>query len=452
MNTLNTHFIYQALEIEVQGHYVDIQRVVIDSRIVQQGDLFVAIKGKNLDGHDYVDVALAAGAVLCLVDREDYRHHQNCIYVTDTIKALGQLAACWRQIVNPNLQVIAITGSSGKTTVKEMVTSILQHTLGSESVLATQGNFNNHIGLPLTLLQLQSHHQFAVIEMGMNHLGELDYLTHLARPNYALVNNVLRAHIGCGFSGTEDIARAKSEIYHGMMPDGIALIPIDDQYADLFQMVSAHVQQRTFGLHHGLVHATDIDLNARFSTFRLMTPQGNIPINLPTPGLHNVYNAIAASAVTTACGVDLNHIEAGLAEFGNIKGRLQIRQGIKDSLILDDTYNANPDSMKAAIDVLAIQPQPRVLVMGDMGELGVDSRKMHEEVGQYALDKGIKDVYFVGQDSRFAAIVYGREDRWFDDKDSLITCLSSQLPDAASILVKGSRFMRMEDVVSALVK
>ena len=333
-----------------------------------------------------------------------------------------------------------------------MLAAVLRTKFGADAVLATAGNFNNHIGLPLTLLNLREHHRYAVIEMGMNHFGELAALTRIAAPDTALVNNAMRAHIGCGFNGVADIARAKSEIYQGLPENGVALLPAEDANLPVFQAPCNGLKTLTFGAEQGDIHAENIELQPLSSTFDLVYGTERVRVSLPAAGRHNVANACAAAALALQAGVSFAETAAGLATFGNIKGRLQQKRGIRNALILDDTYNANPDSMKAALDVLAKQPAPRVFVMGDMGELGEDEApSMHEEIGVYARDLGIEYAYFVGDNSVQAAEKFGGNGLWFADKDPLIQVLAHDLPERASVLVKGSRFMQMEEVVAALL-
>ena len=450
MPNLTLEFIAQTLNLPAPAHNAAIGRVLIDSRQAQAGDLFVALAGENRDGHDFVADVLSRGAY-ALVSRDDCAALSGCFAVADTLAALQTLAAAWRREVNP--QVFGITGSSGKTTVKEMLAAVLRHAFGADAVLATAGNFNNHIGLPLTLLALRDTHRYAVIEMGMNHTGELAALTRIARPDAALVNNAQRAHVGCGFDGTADIARAKSEIYQGLAANGTALVPLEDAHAGIFQAACAAlgVNTQTFGIERGDVHAQNIVLEPLESRFELVCGSETASVSLPAPGRHNVANACAAAALALHAGLTLPETAAGLARFANIKGRLQRKAGIRGSVILDDTYNANPDSMKAAIDVLAALPAPRVFVMGDMGELGDDEAgAMHAEIGAYARDKGIEAAYFVGDYSVEAAETFGADGLWFAAKDPLIQVITHVLPAGASVLVKGSRFMEMEEVVAEL--
>ena len=449
MTALTQNFVRRLFRLPEIATDSPINQITTDSRTAQRGDLFFALVGDNHDAHDFVPDVLAKGA-LAIVSRGDLAGVAGCFFVPDTLNALQQLAAAWRKVVNPF--VFGITGSSGKTTVKEMLAAVLRAKFGTDAVLATAGNFNNHIGLPLTLLNLREHHRYAVIEMGMNHFGELAVLTRIAAPDTALVNNAMRAHIGCGFNGVVDIARAKSEIYQGLPENGVALLPAEDANLPVFQAACNGLKTLTFGAEQGDIHAENIDLQPLSGTFDLVYGTERVRVSLPAAGRHNVANACAAAALAVQAGVSLAEIAAGLATFGNIKGRLQQKRGIRNALILDDTYNANPDSMKAALDVLAKLPAPRVFVMGDMGELGEDEApKMHEEIGVYARDLGIEYAYFVGDNSVQAAEKFGGNGLWFADKDPLIQVITHDLPERASVLVKGSRFMQMEEVVAALL-
>lgn len=449
MKPLDLNFICQTLGLPMPSENQSVSRIVTDSRDIEEGDVFFALAGERFDAHDFVEDVLAAGATAVVVSREDCATLKGTLKVDDTLAALQKLAKAWRENVNPF--VFGITGSSGKTTVKEMLAGVLRHRFGDEAVLATAGNFNNHIGLPLTLLKLNEKHRYAVIEMGMNHFGELSLLTRIASPNVALVNNALRAHVGCGFDGVGDIAKAKSEIYEGLLSDGIALIPCEDANIATFEAATVQLNAQTFGVAGGDVHAENIELKPLSCEFDLVRGNERVAVVLPVPGRHNVHNAVAAAALALAAGLSLVEVSDGLKNFSNIKGRLNIKQGIKDATLIDDTYNANPDSMKVAIDVLAAMPAPRIFVMGDMGELGEDeAAAMHAEVGAYARDKGIEAAYFVGDNSVEAAEIFGAEGLWFADKDPLIQVLSHDLPEHATVLVKGSRFMKMEEVVEAL--
>ncbi len=453
MKPLTLNFIRQALNLPLPSENGDaeVKRIVTDSRDIRSGDVFFALAGERFDAHDFAADVLAKGAAAVVVSREDCAALPDALKVDDTLAALQTLAAAWRNETNPF--VFGITGSSGKTTVKEMLAGILRHRFGEDAVLATAGNFNNHIGLPLTLLKLTPAHRYAVIEMGMNHFGELAALTRIARPDVALVNNALRAHVGCGFDGVGDIAKAKSEIYQGLSENGLALVPCEDANAATFQAAVACLKHQTFGVGQGDIHAENIVLKPLSCEFDLVSGNARAAVRLPVPGRHNVANAAAAAALALAAGLSLQEVSDGLSGFANIKGRLNVKRGIKGATVLDDTYNANPDSMKAALDVLAQLPAPRVFVMGDIGELGEDeSAAMHAEVGAYARDKGIESAYFVGNDSASAAEAFGGNGLWFADKDPLIQVLAHDLPQGANVLVKGSRFMKMEEVADALLE
>ncbi|ULJ59808.1 UDP-N-acetylmuramoyl-tripeptide--D-alanyl-D-alanine ligase [Wielerella bovis] len=450
MKTLTLSFICQTLNLAQPNENIEFQRVITDSRQAQAGDLFVALIGENHDAHDFVPQVLEKGA-WALVSRDDLADVSGCLKVDNTLTALQKIAAKWRDEINPF--VFGITGSSGKTTVKEMLATILRHRFGDDAILATAGNFNNHIGLPLTLLNLRENHRYAVIEMGMNHFGELAELTQIARPSIALVNNAMRAHIGCGFDGVDDIARAKSEIYQGLSPEsGIAILPAEDANLPIFQAACTAFSQKTFGLNSGDFHAENVVLQPLNSQFDVVFGDERAQIALPVAGAHNIANACAAASLAVLAGVKLGEVAAGLANFANIKGRLQAKQGKRNSTILDDTYNANPDSMKAALNVLAQMSAPRVFVMGDMGELGeTEAAQMHAEIGAYARELGIESAFFVGDNCAHAAEAFGGNGLWFADKDPLIQVLEHDLPENASVLVKGSRFMKMEEVVAALL-
>lgn len=436
MKPLDLNFICEALHLPLPSENAAVQRIVTDSRDIQSGDVFFALAGDRFDAHDFVADVLEKGALAAVVSREDCAALPDTLHVADTLHALQTLAQAWRNHINPF--VVGITGSSGKTTVKEMLAAVLRHSFGAETVLATAGNFNNHIGLPLTLLKLTPAHRYAVIEMGMSHFGELAALTQIAKPDVALVNNALRAHVGCGFDGVGDIARAKSEIYQGLASDGLALIPCEDAHQAVFQTASKAFKRQTFGVQGGDIHAENMVLKPLSCEFDLVYGGKRAAVVLPVPGRHNVHNAVAAAALALAAGLDVQNVADGLKNFANIKGRLQIKPGIKNATVLDDTYNANPDSMKAALDVLAELPAPRVFVMGDMGELGADeAAAMHAEVGRYAHGKGIEAAYFVGDESVHAAEAFGAAGLWFADKDPLIQVLCHDLPPGAHVLVKG---------------
>jgi len=419
--------------------------VTTDSRKVSAGDLFVALAGERYDGHAYVAQAASRGAVAALTAREvETTLPLPQVVVGDTRLALGRLAAHWRSRFA--LPLVALTGSNGKTTVKEMLAAILARHCGSRSmVLATQGNLNNDIGMPLTLLGLREEHRYAVIEMGMNHEGEIDYLTRLAQPTVALVNNAQRAHVGI-LGSLEAIARAKGEIYAGLRPSGIALVNADDAFARYWKGLNEGRRVVSFGL------STEADVRATVEgpQVRFVTPSDAFAVMLQVAGEHNVRNALAACAVAHALEIPPHDIQDGLAHFSGVPGRLQRRAGRSGSTVIDDTYNANPESMKAAIRVLAAQPGRRVLVMGDMGELGEAAPEMHAEVGAFAREQGLDALLALGEASRRAVEAFGRGARHFEAAEALIEEAGHEAAKGATLLVKGSRFMRMERVSDAL--
>ncbi len=431
--------------------------VTSDSRAVTAGDLFVAIQGEHFDGHDFVVVAIEKGAVGALVNREFAATHPGLplIAVADTRLALGALAAAWR--ARFNIPLIGVTGSNGKTTVKEMCAAILRMQgsvtggVAGGAVLATEGNLNNDIGLPLTLLKLRGTHTAAVIEMGMNHLGEIDYLTRLAMPTVAVITNAQRAHLE-GLGTVQDVALAKGEIFAGLGADGIAVFNADDEQAELWHTLAQDRLQLTFGLERTADVRGEFTPHGFGGTLRLTTPWGAADITLAVPGRHNALNACAAAAATLATGVTLEMVSAGLAGFHGVKGRLQRRAGLRGAMVIDDTYNANPDSMRAAIDVLSGVPGRRIFVMGDMGEAGEAAGQFHDEIGGYAKSHGIDRLLCLGGLSAAAAHNFGAGGEHFARLDSLLKTLLAELDDNVTVLVKGSRFMRMERVVAALLE
>lgn len=445
MSELSLSFIADVFQAALPCADFVIGKITTDSRTAQKNDVFFALLGDNFDGHDFVDEVLSRGAV-CVVSRADCVGKSGCLKVADTLAALGKLAHAWRN-ANSQVSVLAITGSSGKTTVKEMTAAILRRKFGENAVLATQGNLNNHIGLPLTLLNLRKNHQYAVLEMGMNHFGELDYLTHIAKPDISLINNALNAHIGNDFNGVADIAKAKSEIYAGLN-NGMAIYPFDDANKSIFQAACGTNPQRTFGIKNGDIFADNVQLHPTNSEFSLNIKGQSVKVQLPAAGRHNVLNAAAAAALCADC-VTPNDIAQGLADYQPVGSRLRMINKDFGVRIIDDTYNANPDSMKAAIDVLAAFHSPRIFVMGDMGELGTQAIDFHREIGEYAKNKGIEYALFIGELSQNAADAFGENGKWFDNKNALTEYLKSLITPQTTVLIKGSRFMKMEEVVKA---
>lgn len=435
-----------ALNAERHGGDVVFARVNTDSRAIQPGDLFVALRGERFDGHEFVAQAIAQGAVAAVVE-EVAEGWQGIplLRVADTRRGLGALAAFWR--ARFAIPLVAVTGSNGKTTVKEMIAAILRTASGTgESVLVTRGNLNNDIGMPLTLLGLRDGHRFAVIEMGMNHPGEIAGLTAIACPDVALVNNAQAAHLA-GLGTVREVALAKGEIFQGLKSDGVAVINADDAHAGLWRELAGGRRAMTFGLAQPAEVSARVQAGPYGSELELRTPQGTVLVSLRIPGEHNVRNALAAAAAATALGVDPAAIAAGLSGFTGVGGRLQRKEALHGATLIDDTYNANPDSVAAAIAVLAAVPGRKVLVLGDMGELGRGAPELHAEIGRRARDAGIDRLFALGDLSRHAAAEFGRGGRHFEYIEDLLAELENLLAPEVTVLVKGSRFMRMERVV-----
>lgn len=417
-----------------------------DSRHIAKNQLFVGIKGERFDGNTYAAEAIKQGAAAALVSNANAQASP-AVIVSDTRLALGQLAKYWRNKFK--LPLVAVTGSNGKTTVKEMIAAILAAT--NQSVLATQGNLNNDIGMPMTLLKMRKEHAYAVIEMGMNHEGEIRYLTKLAQPAVAVVNNAGTAHIG-EVGSREGIARAKGEIYEGLAQDGIAIINADDDFADYWKSLNTTRKVITFGLTALADVSASYQAHENLTQINLKTPNGKTQFELSVLGVHNVHNALAASAVAVALGISNADIAKGLAGFHAVKGRLNWLQGSNGAVLIDDTYNANPDSMKAAIDVLSNQKATQIFVMGDMAELGAEAPQMHADIGLYAKQKGIKQLFTFGELSELAAKAFGGNAQHCSTLETLVTNLKPLMQKGVTVLVKGSRFMQMERVVNQLIE
>ena len=442
----------QASGSQVQNSDVVFTGVSTDSRAIRPGDLFVALRGERFDAHEFVSQAIVQGAAAALVERAEVEKRGEAwkglplIVVNDTRLALGQLAAFWRG--RQNIKLVAVTGSNGKTTVKEMLAAILRKAAGEEAVLATQGNLNNDIGMPLTLLKLRAQHKFAVIEMGMNHPGEIAYLTGIARPDVAVINNAGAAHLA-GLGSVEQVARAKGEIFQGLAADGVAVINNDDAFAPLWKELACNHTMIGFGLERPAQVSATYQPGPLGSELQLRTPAGEFAASLRVPGVHNVRNALAAAAAATALGIAPQAIAAGLHEFGGVKGRLQRKAGLHGAALIDDTYNANPASVKAAIAVLANVPGRKILVLGDMGELGPDAVSLHRELGAAARQAGVDILFALGDVSREAAMEFG-ENAWFFERiQELLADLENLLAPDVTVLVKGSRFMQMERVIKS---
>ena len=428
----------------VQGADVEFSGVSIDSRTARPGDLFVALRGPNFDGHEFVVDAVGNGANTALITTA-VTVSVPTLTVKDTYRALGQLAAGWRRRFE--LPVIAITGSNGKTTVKQMVGSILH---ARDDGVVAEGNMNNHIGVPLTLLRLRDSDRFAVLEFGMNHPGEISYLTAIAQPTVAVINNAAAAHLQ-GLGSIDGVARAKGEIFEGLRDAGIAVINIDDRYAELWMDLTSSQRRMTFGLDASADVSASYTLRPDASDMTIITAAGQLVLTLPLPGLHNVRNALAATAASLAGGAQLAEIKQGLERMTPVAGRVVSRRGIGGAAIMDDSYNANPASLYAALEVLAAQPGEHLLVLGDMNELGRESAALHTEAGIEARRVGVDELYAVGTMSRHAVSGFGDGARHFADQQELIAALQPRLHAGVTALVKGSRGARMERVVAALL-
>jgi UDP-N-acetylmuramoyl-tripeptide--D-alanyl-D-alanine ligase len=417
--------------------------VCTDSRTLRAGELFVALRGERFDGHGFLKNAAAAKAAAALVDRQYGGEFPLPVgIVDDTRLALGALARHWRARFHPAL--VAVAGSNGKTTVKEMLASILRTHAGDDAVLATAGNLNNDIGLPLTLLRMRHAHRWCAIELGMNHKGEIAYLAGIAGPTAALVNNAQREHLEF-MRSVEEVAAENAAVYEALPGNGVALINADDGHAPLFRARAGVRRVVDFGLLAKAAVTGRYVLKPLTSEISIAAPDGAADATLAVPGLHNVRNALAAAAAAHAVGIDVTTAARGLTGFRPYTGRLQVRQTRAGATVIDDTYNANPDSVRAAIDVLAACPGPTVLVLGDMGEVGENGAAFHREVGAYARSKGIVSLLGLGEATREAVRAFGSGARHFDKVEELILNVRGK-----SIRVKGSRFMKMERVVAAL--
>ncbi len=425
-------------------------RVHTDTRSLKPGDLFVALKGERFDAHDFLAQAKTQGAVAALA-QQGLTSELPGLLVTDSKLALGQLAAGWRSRFN--LPLIAVTGSNGKTTVTQMIASILRAWKG-EGAFATEGNFNNDIGVPLTLLRLRASHEAGVVELGMNHPGEIAYLAGLTQASVALVNNAQREHLE--FMATvEAVAQENGAVIAALPASGVAVFPADDDYTPVWKTLAGSRATLTFAE----TGAADVTGDARWTgqgwQVKGKTPQGGLDFSLQVAGRHNVKNALAATACALAAGVPLAAISAGLCAFLPVKGRsraMQLDIAGRMLTLIDDSYNANPDSVRAAIDVLAELPGPRLLVLGDMGEVGDQGPAFHAEVGTYARERGIDQVFTLGQQSADASRLFGAGQHFGDDVDALQSAVTDALSSLASVLVKGSRFMKMERVVHAITQ
>lgn len=416
-----------------------------DTRTISAGNLFVAIRGEKFDAHQFLDQAQKNGAVAAIVN-----HQTNSaipqIVVEDTIKALGKLAAAWRGRFN--IPLVGVTGSNGKTTLKNMIGSILRAACNNDAaqVLVTEGNLNNDIGLPINLLKLNSNHRYAVIEMGMNHFGEIAYLTQLAKPSVAVITNAAESHLE-GVNSIAGVAKAKGEIFQGLDKNGFAILNRDDTYFDYWKNLIGKQSHLSFGLANNAdVTATIID----GQKIKIHTPKGDIHITLPLLGRHNILNATAATAAALAIGIDLAAIKTGLEQVESAPHRMRPHQLKNGARIIDDTYNANPFSLQAAVDTLATFSGTKIVVLGDMKELGPDARQLHATAGEKMKASGVDYLFTLGELSAATSNSFGQNAQHFTDKEKLLSAVQSYVKNHAIILIKGSRSMRMENVLYGL--
>lgn len=423
----------------------EISSIEIDSRKIKPGCLFVALKGERFDGHDFIPEVIKNGAAAVLCERTIPNSPIPLLQVKDTLKALAILATAHRKMMT--CPAIALTGSNGKTTVKEMIAAILP-----QPAHATHGNLNNHIGAPLSVLQLQPQHRYAVFELGANHLGEIAYTVAIVKPQVALINNIAPAHIE-GFGSIDGVARAKGEIYQGLPKEGIAVINDDDDYAHFWdELLQGKKTLRFSANHEADIYVKNLTFDANnCASFQLIMPAQSMSIHLKVPGRHNVHNALAAAACCYALGIAAEDIVRGLQTFNGVAGRMTFRAGKNQSLVIDDTYNANLRSVLTAVDVLAKRQGKRILVLGDMGELGAWTKQHHEEIGHTAQNKGIDLLLTCGINSKFSSAAFGKTAKHYSSQDELARDLLPQLDEQTTVLVKGSRSAAMEKIVAQLV-
>lgn len=423
----------------------EITGVCTDSRVLKPGNLFIAIQGEHFDGHDFIKEVEAKGAIAAIVNRATSGVNIPQFVVADPIMALAKIAAAHRQDIH--CPVIALTGSNGKTTVKEMIAAILP-----PPSQATKGNLNNHIGAPLSVLELNNKHRYAVFELGANHPGEIAHTVAIVHPDVTLINNIAPAHVE-GFGSIDGVARAKGEIHQGLSAYGTAVINDDDAYAHFWDSLIADKKTLRFSTtHQADVYAQDIRLDTHGrGHFSLILPNGRADIELQVPGLHNVRNALAAAACCYAVGIPMQDIQRGLNHFGGVKGRLTVLTGKNQSTIIDDTYNANLRSVLTALEVLAARPGKRIFVFGDMGELGTWATQHHQEVGLAARQLGIDILLTCGKNSALASQAFGSNGQHFNSQEELVQNILEKLASDTTVLVKGSRSSAMEKIVNKLL-
>ncbi len=422
----------------------------IDSRTITKGNLFAAVKGERVDGHDYLEEARKLGAAAALVSRPVDSPLPQLI-VGDMVQALGKLGAAWRNQFN--IPIIAVTGSNGKTTTKNMLASIMLAACdgNEEEVLATKGTLNNHFGLPLTLCRLNAKHRYAAIEMGMNHFGEIKYLTELTRPTVAIITNAAAAHLA-GVGSIEGVAKAKAEIFLGLPQDGVAILNRDDDFYAYWREQKGDRKFYSFGfLHQADVTTHKHEVHEQHQHLSMETYAGKVDINLPLLGKHNAANAMAAIAACLAVGIKLDAVKKGLENIAPAPGRLLMHTLANGVKIIDDTYNANPFSLKAAVDTLAAFNGKKILVLGDMKELGDDAKNIHHQLGKDIRTAGIDYLFTYGDLSANTSQGFGEGAYHFNEQEKLITAVKPLLLNTTTILIKGSRSMKMEKVLAGLM-
>ena len=448
MTAMRLSEIVRVAQGQLVGNDRDFSSVSTDTRTLKPGALFVALTGPNFDGHNFVSAAAQKGAVAALVSTP-LPDAIPQVVVADPLQAISLFAREWRRQFS--IPVIGVTGSNGKTTTKEVIGAILSR-LGS--CLITRGNLNNHIGVPLMLLEIDASHRYAVIEMGANHIGEIEHLANIAEPTIGIVTNAGAAHLE-GFGSLDGVAQGKGEMFKALTSDGVAVINADDKYASFWRDNRTAEKAFTFGFEqpadftaHRVQAAGDqggfkIDCD-------LVTPMGTKPATLGLGGLHNLRNALGACAVAAATGATLDDLVAGLANVRAVAGRLELKPAVNGAFLVDDSYNANPSSLKAGLDAFRSFGGARWLVLGDMMELGDSADELHSEVGRYAKQAGIARLFAIGERTHFAVEAFGRGGQWFKDIDSLIAEARSSLAPGIAVLIKGSRSNRLERVTNAL--
>lgn len=434
------------LQIAAPKEDLTLQGISTDTRTLTPGNCYIAIQGEQFDGHEFVAEALKKGASAAIVSRAVNVPIPQLI-VTDTILALGKITQHWRN--HFTLPVIGVTGSNGKTTLKNMIASILQAACDNDAtrVLATQGNLNNTIGLPLNLAKLNKNHRYAVLEMGMNQPGEIAYLSELVKPAVAVITNAAESHLE-GLKDIAGVARAKGEIFSGLIDSGIAVLNCDDTHFNYWRDLIGKRKYLTFGLEH------PADVTATLSDTQkilLKTPQGDLTITLPLLGTHNIMNALAATAATLAIDIPLSAIQTGLENVQPAPGRMRQYHLKNNITLIDDTYNANPFSLQAAVNTLATYAGTKILVLGDMKELGDNAKALHAECGEKIRQAGIDYLFTFGNLSEATTESFGKQAEHFTDRDKLLAALHPFLEKSATILVKGSRSMKMETLVAGII-